>query len=105
MTVRRFGLVLVAALGVAGCAGDGTTAQNGARMFGLVSAPVPPAKPFVVESRRPPNETFPTVGASPAERRDRILTPSEQKALEAQLRAEAGAPAKRKPKAPAAPSS
>lgn len=105
MMVRRFGLVLVAALGVAGCAGDGTTAQSGSRVFGLVSAPIPPAKPFVVASRRPLNATFPNVGLSAPERRDRVLTPAEQKALEAQLQAAAGTPVKRRPRNATAPSS
>jgi len=68
------------------------------KLFGLVSGDLPPAKEFVVETRTPTAD-YPAVGVTPPPRTEKVLTPAERAALEAELKTAAGgSPAKKRRK-------
>jgi len=75
--------VVLVALGLAGCAGDTATGPSNSRMFGLISGPIPPAQPFVVQARPRVEEEYPAVGVTPPPRSDEILTEPDRAKLEA----------------------
>jgi hypothetical protein len=86
--------VVLAALGLAGCAGDTATGPSNSRMFGLISGPIPPAQPFVVQARPRVEEEYPAVGVTPTPRSDEILTEPDRAKLEASLKRYSGTPSK-----------
>jgi hypothetical protein len=87
-------LVLLAAAPLAGCAGDTPTGPSNSRMFGLISGPIPPAQPFVVQARNAVVEDYPAVGITPPARRDTPLAVEDRAKLEASLKRYSGPPAK-----------
>ena len=90
----RLFLIGLAAVGLAGCAGDQATGPTNSRMFGLVSGPVPPAQPFVVQARNGVVEDYPAVGITPPARTDKILAEADRAKLEASLKRYSGPSAK-----------
>jgi hypothetical protein len=102
MASMRFGVGVLVALALAGCtSAQNAQPQSNAKMFGLISGDLPPAKPFVVESRSQGGANYPAVGITPPPRTEKVLTRAEQVALEADLKAAAGrggaAPRPRRP--------
>ena len=86
MTAIRLLAVLSTGVVLAACS---SVNPNGPRMFGLVAGEPPPPQPFVVAARPPALGPYPAVGVTPPPRSDRVLTPQERDALEAQLKARA----------------
>ena len=91
MAPMRFTVGAFVALALCACNSTQSTAPaSKPKLFGLISGDLPPAKPFVVETRSPTAD-FPAVGVTPPPRTERVLTPAEQAALEAELKARSGA--------------
>jgi len=91
MAWMRLGVGVLVALALAGCTStQSAQPQSKAKMFGLISGDLPPAKPFVVESRSQGGGNYPAVGVTPPPRTEKVLTKAEQAALEADLKAAAG---------------
>jgi hypothetical protein len=78
--------LLAAGLALAGCAGDQAPPTPNARLFGLASGPLPPPKPFVVETRSSGPNAYPAVGITPPARTDKVLSEPERAKLEADLK-------------------
>jgi hypothetical protein len=88
---RRPRAIWLLPLGLAACTTDGLAPTAGpSTMFGLVSGPLPEPKPFVVQARPAAEAPYPAVGAIPADRPDKVLTPAERAKLEADLKAAGG---------------
>jgi len=102
MTANRLGspvfLIGLAALALAGCAGDTATGPSNSRMFGLVSGPIPQPQPFVVQARPRVEEDYPAVGITPPTRTDTVLAEADRAKLEASLKRYSGPPSKTPPK-------
>ncbi|MDQ0468668.1 hypothetical protein [Labrys wisconsinensis] len=75
--------ILLAALALAGCE---TTGGPDETMFGLRHGPLPSPQPFVVDSRGAVPPDYPSVGAIPPARQDKVLSVPERKALEDDLK-------------------
>jgi hypothetical protein len=92
----KVGTVLAGAmaLALAGCAAAG---NHAALIPGLTSGPLPEPKPFVVDSRPPQTQQYPSIGYTPPPRREPPMTQAETDKLDADLQAAAGIRKKRRP--------
>jgi hypothetical protein len=96
---HHFLLLGIVGLAMSGCATDSNPQpKSNAKMFGLISGDLPPAKPFVVQARPTVEGTYPAVGVTPPGRPDRVLTPAERDALLRELQAASGQRPKKRPK-------